>query len=95
MAWKHISSLATNIHIKRGLQASILAGVLCKEAEKLYPDMFHAISLKQGRMHIEIEPSKLVSFKLIEGQLLTSLQAYSKKHGLPAITGFTLTLSQS
>ena len=95
MTWKHISSLATNIHIKRGLQASILAGVLCKEAEKLYPDMFRAISLKQGRMHIEIPPAHLVSFKLIEGHLLTNLQIYGKKHGLPTITGFTLTLSQS
>ena len=93
MSWKKVSALATEVHSKRGLQTSVVAGALCKQAEMLYPDLFHAVSVKKTIMHIEVTPQNCIAYKLIEGQLLQGLQTWAKRHGFTVVTGFTLTIT--
>ena len=95
MTWKHASSLASSQHSKRGIQASLIAGSVCLKAEKDYNGLFHAVSIKNRRMHIEIEQRNLVNFKLVEGKILKEVQAFSEAAGLPRLTGFTLTVLPS
>lgn len=95
MAWKSASSLGTSQHTRRGLQASLVAGQLCIHAEKLYPDLFHAISVRNEVMHLETPAQQVMKFKLIEGKLLKELQAYAQGKNLPVVTRIRLTIAPS
>jgi hypothetical protein len=93
MSWKKASSLASNQYAKRGFQASVLAGAICKEAEIRYPGLYRAVSVRKGIMHLEVSPAKIMEFKMIEGTLLKELQTWATKTGFGIVTGFRLTIT--
>ena len=61
---------------KHKLSTEIIATDICVEAEKLYPDLFHAVSVRNNILHIEIQPEKVLDFKMIEGKLLKGVNEY-------------------
>lgn len=76
---------------RRGVGGAVAAGLVCHEAEKRYPDLFRAVSLKSGILHLEIFKKNLLQFKLIEGSLLRELQDFSTKRELPVPSRYRLT----
>jgi hypothetical protein len=94
-AWKSAHSLAGGQHNRRGLHASLEAGRLCLEAERRHPGLFHAVSVRNGVMHLEVSPASIMKFKLVEGKLLKDLIAFATPHNLPVVTRFRLTITSS
>jgi|GEM_PF-5316674 len=91
--WNKASSLASDLNTKRGLQASVLAGALCKQAELLYPGLFHAVSVRKGVLRLEVPAANMIQCKLIEGELQKELQTWAARHNFPVITKVTLTIT--
>jgi len=91
--WNKASSLASASHAKRGLQESVVAGALCKQAETLYPNLFHAVSVRKGIMHLEVTAANLLACKLIQGQLLQQLQTWAARHDFLVPSGIRLTIT--
>ena len=79
---------------QHGLGGLVAAGALCRQSELLYPEMFHAVSLRQHVLHIELEQSRLLSFKQIEGKLLEDLNLFAERRRLPVVRRFKLTIPQ-
>ena len=83
MTWNKLSNLVTKRHSQRGLGPSIAAGMICQKAESLYPDMFKAVSLRNGLLTIAVHTRNRLKFKLIEGALLAALTEYAAAEHLP------------
>jgi hypothetical protein len=96
MSWKKSDSIVSKRFTQRGLGGAIMAGLVCQEANRLYPNLFKAVSLKNGVLHLEISKSEQLNLKLIEGKLLAELNEYAKARNLPVPTRIRLTfLAQS
>jgi len=93
MPWKKTDLVLRRRANQTGMGKMLTAGLLCRQAEILYPDTFRAISVRQGCLHLEAAPDKAIAVKLIEGRLITDLNRYGAEHGLPPITRVRLTLS--
>ena len=93
MTWHSTSNLFIKRLNQKGLSSQVLAGLLCHEAERLYPGLFEAVSVRQGCLHVAVEPSKAIGFKLIEGKLLKEINQYAENQNLPLLTSFRLTYS--
>ena len=68
---------------RRGLDKAIAAGMVCKEAERLYPELFQAVSLRAGILTVTAPLSQRLDIKMIEGKLILELAEYSKPRNLP------------
>lgn len=91
MSWKKSDSIVTKRFNQRGLGAALMAGLVCQEADRLYPTLLHAVSLKNGVLHVEIEKSNQLNLKLIEGKLLAELASFASARHLPVPTRLRLT----
>lgn len=78
---------------QHGLGAILVAGQVCMQAEKLYPGLFKAVSLKNGCLHLEILKKDQLKLTMIQGKLINDLQTYAKAHNLPEINRIRLTFS--
>jgi hypothetical protein len=77
---------------QRGLGPLVLAGQLCQEAERLYPGLFRAVSVRGETLHLEVCDSKLLAFKQIQGTLVDSLRGYANARQFPLVTRVKLTI---
>ena len=73
MSWKRLDNLAGIQHRRRGLSPALEAGTVCKRAETLYPDLFEAVSYRTHVLHLRVKTERLMEFKLIEGELIATL----------------------
>ena len=94
MAWQK-----TSITLKRrlnhhGLGVLVEAGLICREAERLYPDLFEAISVRNNVLHIKTTKAQQLQFVMIQGKLLKELQTYCKAQNLQEITNLRLTIGR-
>lgn len=93
MSWKSTKTILGAENNRRGLQPSIMAGLVCNEAEKRYPSLFRAISLRRGVLHLEISKKNQLELRLIEGKLLEELGVFAKERNLPLPTRIRLTFT--
>lgn len=91
MSWKAAGNLAARNHASRGVGASVAAGLVCQEAERLYPGLYKAVSLRNGTLKLAISPENLVACKLVEGDILARTAAFAKERSLPVPTRIRLT----
>ena len=94
MTWKKSDSLIARQLSHHGLADAVAASAVCREAERLYPDLFRAISLKNSILHLETAYSQQLPIKLIEGKLLADLDGFVKTQNLPPVTRIRLTFSE-
>jgi hypothetical protein len=91
-----VNSLLTTRLNHHGLGWSVIAGQICREAERLYPNIFQTISVRQSEsnvtLHIQVPNEKLISFRLIEGGLLRALQTFCVQQKYPVVTKIRLTI---
>lgn len=80
---------------KHKLSKEILAVNICVEAERMFPGLFKAISVKDKTLHLEIKAQDIINFKMIEGKLLTDLNTYTKNSSLDSIEQIRLTTSDN
>lgn len=92
MSWHRIDKLTHRSFTRRGLDASILAGRICHQAEALYPNLFRAISLRNETLHLEVAASQQLAFRMVEGKLLQELANYATTHQLPTVKRIRLTI---
>ncbi len=91
MSWNPVGKLSHRQFARRGLDASLTAGTLCKEAERLYPGMFEAVSLRNGILKLRLPPSQLLALKMVEGNLIAKLNEYALARQLPKVTAIRVT----
>ena len=94
MAWKRSDGLSGNRFRHHGLDKALAAGRVCHQAEQLYPNLFRAVSLANGVLHLEITKRNQLPLKMIEGKLLEDLQAFSTDQKLPTATRIRLTFQE-
>lgn len=92
MPWKQIDVLARHRLAQHGLSSITIAGLLCRQAELLYPNLFLAVSVRKGVLHIQVEDTLLLHFKSIQGPLVQDLNAYALRLKLPSIQAVRLTV---
>ena len=92
MPWKQIDVLARHRLAQHGLSSITIAGLLCRQAELLYPNLFSAVSVRKGVLHIQVEDTSLLLFKKIQGPLVQGLNVYAVKLKLPSIQAIRLTV---
>lgn len=95
MAWKKSESLIGKQLHRHGLHRAVQAGLVCQEAERLYPNLFRATSVVNGSLRVTVPLEKQVAFRLIEGKLLQELQGFATARGLPVPTRVRLTVTRS
>lgn len=78
---------------KHKLSKEIVATNICVEAEKMFPGLFRAVSVKNNILHLELKMQDMMNFKMIEGKLLTDINTYSKSNSLGLIEQIRLTIS--
>lgn len=91
MAWKRSDDLSLIRLRQRKLDGSLQAGLVCREAERLYPGIFRAVSVSRGVLHLEIKKKNQLSLKMVEGKLLQELQQFAQEKYLPVPTRIRLT----
>ena len=92
MPWKQIDILARHRLAQHGLTSITIAGLLCRQAELLYPGLFLAISVRKGVLHIQVEDTSLLLFKTIQGPLVQRLNVYALRCKLPLVESVRLTI---
>lgn len=95
MPWKNTDNLLRRRANQQGMGGILTAGLLCRQAEILYPGMFKAVSVRAGSLHVQMRPDQAIAFKMIEGPLLATLNQYGATHSLPKITRVRLTLDDA
>jgi hypothetical protein len=95
MAWKKSDSLIGGQLRRHGLSRAVTAGIVCQEAERLYPNLFKATSLVGETLKVTILPKNQIPFRLIEGKLLAELQAFAEFRSLPFPTKTRLTVTRN
>lgn len=79
-----------------GLGWSVIAGQICQEAERLYPQLFQTISVRKSEqnitLHVRVPTENLAGFRLVEGGLLRALQTYCGRQSFPPVTRIRLTI---
>lgn len=91
MPWKKSDDIVTKRFTQHGLGPALAAGQVCQQAEKLYPELFQAVSLKNGILHLRVRKADQLGLKLIEGTLLADLQAFASERNLPSPRRLRLT----
>jgi hypothetical protein len=94
MTWKKSDSLIARQLNHHGLADAVAASAVCREAERLYPGLFKAISLKNGILHLETDYAQQLEIKLIEGKLLDDLNRFADIKNLPPTSRIRLTFSE-
>jgi hypothetical protein len=84
--WKKTDQLVGSRFRANNLDSAIAAGRACKEAERLYPGLFRAVSIRGGIMTVAVPPGGRIAVKMIEGALVPTLNAFSKERGLPEVS---------
>lgn len=92
MPWQKSDNLAGFQLQRHGLAPALLAGRICKQAETLYPDLFSALSCRNGVLKLRVEVAKVNEFRRIEGKLLQEIQAFVAAEKLPPVTRIQLTV---
>lgn len=95
MSWKKSDSLFGRQLRQHGLGKAVVAGMVCQEAERLYPGLFRATALVNGALRVTVTPENQIPFRLIEGKLLEELKAYTTPRQLPIPTRIRLTVQAS
>ncbi len=85
MSWNKTGGIAGKKFTSGGLDRTLAAGMVCHEAERLYPDMFKAVSIKAGVLTLAIQRADTIKVKGIEGPLVTTLRTYSTTRNLPLV----------
>ncbi|MEI6478453.1 MAG: hypothetical protein WCO52_05710 [bacterium] len=91
MPWKKTSQLISKNMYRNGLGPILIAGQVCREAERLYPGLYKAVSLKDGCLNLEIQRTDRLKLVMIQGKLIEDLKAYSTAQNLPPIDRIRLT----
>jgi hypothetical protein len=94
MTWKKSTDIATRQFNRHGLGKAVAAGLVCQEAERLYPSLFRALSIKNQVLHLEVSKANQLDLKLIEGKLLQELAAFAKAKNIPIPQRIRLTFSE-
>jgi hypothetical protein len=94
MGWKKTDALFNTQANRQGLGKALNAGMVCQEAERLYPQLFKATSLVGNTIRISVLVENQMSFRLIEGKLLIELKAFAEPRTLPVPTRCQLTITQ-
>lgn len=79
-----------------GLGEIMDATNLCAQAEKISPDLFQAVSVRESKtgeniLHLKLSKANLIKFKLQQGHLLSELNLYAKSQNLRPIDRLRLT----
>jgi len=91
MSWQKGEGIVGRQLRHHGLSGAIAAGQICQKAESLYPEMFKALSCREGVLKLEVPREKLVALRLVEGKLLKDLQAFALEAHLPSPARIQLT----
>ena len=94
MPWKHITIVSRHRMAQHGLSSIVAAGLLCRQAERLYPNLFVAVSVRQRVLHLEVEDTSLLALTSIQGPLLQQLNSYAKTQQLPQLERVRLTITK-
>lgn len=94
MTWKKGESLIGKQLQRHGLARAVTAGMVCQEAERLYPGLFKATSLVGETLKVTLPPENQIQFRLIEGKLLAELKAFAEARNLPIPTRTRLTVTR-
>ena len=92
--WQKSTSILKKRFNQHGLTDMLEAVSVCQQAELLYPDLFKAVSVRKGTLHIALQKSKTMPFKMIEGKLLLDLNIFAKAKNLPPVEKVRLTFSE-
>lgn len=89
--WSKLDSLSKKQSVGRGMASAVQAGLVCLEAEKFAPNLFRAVSLKNGVLTLEVNLAHRLELTLVEQRLLSHLQEFATQRNLPVPTRFRLT----
>ncbi len=93
MAWQTAENLLKKRFNQHGIAGTIEAASLCAQAELLYPGLFRAVSVRRSVLHLELEHSQALPFKLIEGKLIEDLNRFAEHRKVAGIERVRLTFS--
>jgi len=93
MPWKKTDSLLRRRANQTGMGDMLTAGLLCRQAELLHPDLFRAVSVRKGCLHLEVTAANAIAVKLVQGKLISELNRYGEAHNLPKVTRVRLTIA--
>ena len=94
MTWNKSDLLLKRRLAHHGIGEMVEAGILCQEAERLLPDLFRAVSVKDQVLHLEIRKENILALKMQEGRLLQDLNTYANLKKLPNLSRIRLTFGQ-
>jgi len=94
MPWHSSNNLLKKRFLQHGIAQTMDATSLCQQAESLYPGLFRAVSVRKSVLHVELNRSQAIPFKLVEGKLIEELNRFATTRQLPEIARVRLTFSE-
>ena len=94
MPWKAADNLARVRLNQKGLGAVLDATSICSKADELAAGLFHAVSVRNGVLHVRLHRTHSLPLKLIEGKLLQELNSFATSRNLQVVHKLRLTFEE-
>lgn len=93
MAWKKTDDLLRIRLNQHGLGELVQAGLICREAENLSANIFEAVSVSNGILHVNITKQNQLKLLMVQGKLLKDLKTFCTAKNLQEIKRIRLTIT--